>query len=222
MVPVTPISADAPRLATELALLRDDLLEHGWEEHQVDELGIELGSASRGDHLRCRFRTAPVAVTSVVRHRVEGVGESYDARGERNALSAQSVGVALPVPPFMVRDDAFRQVGVERGDGCEDVGPAPRMRVDLTSFRWREVGALVNDVEERFVDLSNVMKQGDPLDDFFLMLVELCGIGKDERVGSNASHVSARLGVVGVDGVEQRLERCGGESLSRLSAVALA
>src|SRR5689334_2050718 len=105
MVSATPISVNAPRLATELALLRDDLLEHWWEEHQVHELGIELCAAPRGDHLRCRLRTAAVAVSSVVRHRVERVGQGDDPRGKRNALPTHSVGIALPVPTFVVRDD---------------------------------------------------------------------------------------------------------------------
>ena len=41
----------------------------------------------------------------------------------------------------------------------------------------------------------------------------LGGVGEDERIGGDAADVGAGLGIVGVDGVEQRLERGGGEAL---------
>ena len=46
-----------------------------------------------------------------------------------------------------------------------------------------------------------------------LVLGELGRIGEDQGVCGDAAHVGPGFGVVGVDRVEQRLERGGGESL---------
>ena len=54
------------------------------------------------------------------------------------------------------------------------------------------------------------------------MLVEAGGVGDDERVGGHAAHVHAGVGIVGLDGVEQRLERGAGEPLHGLAGAALA
>ena len=78
----------------------------------------------------------------------------------------------------------------------------------------RERVVVVDDVEERLVDLADVVKERDALDARCTRARrELGGVGEDERVGGDAAHVRAGLGVVRVDGVEQRFECGGGETL---------
>jgi hypothetical protein len=49
--------------------------------------------------------------------------------------------------------------------------------------------------------------------------VEIRGLAKDQRICRHPSDMSARLGVIGFDRVEQRLESCRSQSLrARISA----
>ena len=87
------------------------------------------------------------------------------------------------------------------------------MRRDGAPLRGGERVLVVDDVEERLVDLADVVEERDALDALALVLGEVGRVGEDERVGGDAAHVRAGFRVVGVDGVEQRLERGGGEPL---------
>src|SRR5688572_11380821 len=71
----------------------------------------------------------------------------------------------------------------------------------------RELGWIVKDVGERFVELSDVVEERDSLDTVQSLLVEPSGFAEEERVSRNTTDVSAGDGIVGVDGVEQCLER---------------
>jgi len=68
---------------------------------------------------------------------------------------------------------------------------------------------IVDDVEQRFVDLPNVVEECHSLDALALVLGEVGRLAEDQRVGGHATGVSARFGIVRVDGIEQRLQ-CGG------------
>jgi len=80
----------------------------------------------------------------------------------------------------------------------------------------------VDDVEQCFVNLADIVKQGDAFDGTLPSLVESGGIRDDQGVRRHAADVLASLGVVRLDGVEQRLEAGGGESFHRSAATALA
>ena len=96
------------------------------------------------------------------------------------------------------------------------------MGVDRPPLGRGEPGVVVHDVEQRLVDLADVVKERHPLDRALRMLVEVGGVGDDQRVGRHPAHVHAGVGIVGLDGVEQRLERCAGEPLHGLAGAALA
>ena len=195
------VFANTSRAKIELPLLRDDLIEDRWEEHQVDELRVELCSASRFDDLRRRFGAASVAISSAVGHGIEGIGKGHDPRRQWYAPTFEFVGIAGSIPAFMMREDAFCQIRIEGCERRQNLGAALRMRRDLSSLGGREPGVLVDDVEKRLVDLSDVVKQGDALHDLLLMVGELCRVGDDEGVGGDPSDMRAGLGVVGVDRV---------------------
>jgi hypothetical protein len=80
----------------------------------------------------------------------------------------------------------------------------------------------VNDVEERFVNLSNVVKERDTLDVPLLVIVELRGIREGECVGGDAADVGAGFSIVCVDRVEEDLETRSGHALTGLAAAAFA
>jgi hypothetical protein len=90
---------------------------------------------------------------------------------------------------------------------------------DRSAFSGGEMRILVNDVEERLIDLPNVVEESDALDDLSLVGIELRGVGDDQRVGGNTSHVSAGLRVVRVDGIEERLEARRGHPLGALAVM---
>src|SRR5215207_8296953 len=78
---------------------------------------------------------------------------------------------------------------------------------------------IVNDVEERFVDLSDVMKERHALDALALVLREIGGLAENERVGGDAAHMGPRFRVVGVDRVEDGLQCGGSEALGSASGL---
>jgi hypothetical protein len=149
-----------------------------------------------------------------VRDRVEGVGDAYDAGWQRNLASAQPARVAFPVPPLVVGQDAVAQVPVEESQRPKDFGAATRVRGNKAPLAGAQRGALMDDVEEGRVDLPNVVEECDPLEAAAGVVVQLGRASDDERVRRDAPDVSAGGVVVGVDRVEESLERCGGKTLA--------
>ena len=190
-----------------------DSLPDWWKEHEIDELGIELATPLSGDRVGGVLGAACVAVATTVRDRVEGVGDGDDARREGDAAAPQAARVSAAVPAFVVREDALRELGVKAAERGEDLGSAPRVRGDRATGFGGEGFLFVDDVEERLVDLSDVVKERDPLDGLALAAVESRCVGDDEGVRRDAAHVRAGLRVVRVDGVEECLERGAGETL---------
>jgi hypothetical protein len=73
----------------------------------------------------------------------------------------------------------------------------------------------VNDIEQRLVDLADVVKERNAFDGALVVFIELRSIGDDERTRGDPAHVHACDRVVGFDGVEERLEAGTGETLER-------
>ena len=162
------------------------------------------------------------AVPAGVRDRVEGVGDRDDARAQRNAPALEVPGVAGAVPSLVMRQHALGKIGIEMLQRREDVGAAPGVRHHRAPFRRREPGVVVKDVGDRLVDLADVVEQCDALDAVTRALVHVGRIGENQRIVGDAPDVGAGDGVVGVDGVEQRLERGGAEPLGVLARAAFA
>ena len=80
----------------------------------------------------------------------------------------------------------------------------------------------MNDVEQRLVDLADIVEERDALDVAERALVEVGGIGEDECITSDAADVRAGFCVVRVDRAQQRFEHGGGETLGSEAALALA
>src|SRR6185369_12379969 len=72
---------------------------------------------------------------------------------------------------------------------------------------WRELRRVVKDVRESLVELADVVEQRDPLDAVERSLIEPGGIAKNERIARDPTHVGACYGVVGIDGIQERLHR---------------
>jgi predicted methyltransferase len=77
------------------------------------------------------------------------------------------------------------------------------MREDLASFTGCETRVLVDDVEERFVNLPDIVEQRDALNDSSIVTIELRGFREDERVRGNSAHVCSGLSIVCVDCIEE-------------------
>jgi hypothetical protein len=71
----------------------------------------------------------------------------------------------------------------------------------------------VDDVEERGVDLPDVVEEGDALDRAPRAFIEARGSREHERIRRDAPHVRAGLAIVGVDGVDECFERGSGDAL---------
>ena len=199
-----------------------DAREHGREDEQVHELWVEGRAAAFEDDVAGDLGGASAAVAAVVGDGVEGVGDRDDAGRHRDASSLELAGIAGAVPPLVVREHAGGELRVEAVQGCEHVGTTLGVREDRSALGGGELAVVVDDVEERLVDLADVVKERDTLDDALVAVAQSGGVGEDEGVVGDAADVGAGLGVVGVDGVEERFEGGGGEPLGALPAGVLA
>ena len=199
----------------------ENSLEHRRKEHQIDELRIELRSAAGRDHIRGIAGATTFAISTAMRDGIEGVGERDDPRRQRYALAAQPPRISGAVPALVMRDHTFRELGIERGERSEYLGAALGMRGDCLTLGGREIGVLVNDVEQRLVDLADVVKERDALDVLFLVIIEMRGVGEDEGVGGDTTNVGASFGVVCVDRVEEDFQARRGDAFARLAPAVL-
>ncbi len=198
-----------------------ELPEHGRDEQQVDEVGIELRPSAVRDLHRGPFRTPGTAIVAAIRDDIEGVGDRDEARIERDASPPQTAWVAASVPSLVVGDDALSELRVEGREWREHFRAAQGMRQDGASLARGQLLGIVDDVEERLVNLSDVVKERDPLERAQLAVPQAGGVAKDQRVAGDSPDMLPGLMVIGLDGIEECLERGRRESLGALPASAL-
>jgi hypothetical protein len=191
------------RPPSEGALLFHDLLEDGRQQHQVDELRVELCATASGDHVGRGFRTTAMSIGAVVGNGIERVRERYDPGRERDLYSLKLVRIACSVPSLVMAEYTLGQIRIEGCERGKDIGASSRMREDLASFTGCETRVLVDDVEERFVNLPDIVEQRDALNDSSIVTIELRGFREDERVRGNSAHVCSGLSIVCVDCIEE-------------------
>jgi hypothetical protein len=218
---LSAIAAHDARPVEKPVPLALDAVEHWRQEHQVDERRVELRATAGGDYRRRLAYPAPIAITSTVGDGVKGVGEGNDARGEWNLRAAKAAWISRSIPPFVVREDAVGEIGVEWRQRGEHLGATCGMGGDLTSLGVGEFRALVDDVEQCFVNLADIVEESDALDAAALVIVQLGGVGEDERVCGDTADVRTGSRIVGVDGIQERLESGGSESFGGVTASAL-
>jgi hypothetical protein len=134
--------------------------------------------------------------------------------------AAQPARIPCAVPALVVGEDAVAQVGIEQGEGRDDVGAELRMGGDLPALLGGERMAVVRDVEQRLVHLADVVEQRHALDARPVALGEAARIGEDERDRGDAADVRPSGRVVRVDRVEERLQRGGGKPLDAAALTA--
>ena len=207
--------------ALKAAFRAHDLAEHGRQKHQVHELGIELGASAFEDDSLSFVRRPAVPIASAVRDDVERVRERDDTRGERDPVPPEAARISSSVPALMVRKHCLGQLGVKVPDRTQYLRASNRVRADGAALGWSQLAGLVHHIEERLVDLSNVMEQRGELDRASDTLVHSARIRDGEGVGGNATNVCPGLRIICVDGAQERLEGGGGKPLSSMAPAAL-
>jgi hypothetical protein len=122
----------------------------------------------------------------------------------------------------VMREDSLLQVGIEASEWLEHVRAATRVSGDGAAFGGGEVLDVVDDVEERLMDLANVVKEGDAQDAASSAPGKPCFLGEDEGVLRDAADVDAGIGIIGIDGAEERFEGGGGHAFGGLTLLKLA
>jgi hypothetical protein len=195
----------------------EDAFEHWGKDEEIHERRIELRTTSREDDVARNLGGPSGPVAARVRDGVERVRDGDDARGQWNPASFELARVSASVPSLVMREHSLWELGIEGLQRSEYVGAALRMRQYFAVFRRGEPPTVVNDVEQRLVDLPDVVEECDLFDDALLVVVEPRGVSKNKRIRGDSPDMCAGLCVIGVDGVEERLECCGGEALSCFS-----
>jgi hypothetical protein len=215
-----PVAATLAARSVLLDVGACEPLEHGRQQDQIDQRRVELLAAPSRDDLDGGVEPLTAAIPSVVRQRIERVGDRHDARGEWNALATQVTRVAAPVPPLVVGQDSIWQLGIERGERRQHVRAAARVRGDLASLCRGEARRIVDDVEQRLVDLADVVKQRHALYRAALTLGQAGRVGDDQSIRRNPTDVLPGLRVVGLDGVENRFQARSREAFDGLASSA--
>lgn len=194
--------------------------ENGRKQHDIHDRGIELRGARLEHDLRRFVEGAFVAIAPGVRHDIKGVRDGHYACRERNALSAQVTRVPRSVPALVMRQNGVGKLRMEAGNGREDIGAACGVSGDGPPFSGRELARLVDDIEERFVNLPDVVKEGGQLDRAPLGFIDAESVADDQGVIGDAANMGAGLLVVGVDRAQQRLETGGRKTFGALASAA--
>ena len=63
---------------------------------KIDQVGIELFASAVANDRDRRVDAASLPIAAIVRERVEGVGDRYHARFERNLVTAQMARISAP------------------------------------------------------------------------------------------------------------------------------
>jgi hypothetical protein len=163
-----------------------------------------------------------VTITPTVRDSVEAVGDGDHAGHERDPLSLQPAWIPGTIPTLVVRGDTLSQVRIKRAERREYIRTPLRMCPDRSPFLGRELRLLVKDVGQGSVKLADIMEERDSLDATQSALVEVSCLAEYESVYRDPANVGARLGVISIDRVEQRLESCRAQPLGSVAQLVLA
>jgi len=106
----------------------------------------------------------------------------------------------------------IREIRIKGAQRRQHFGATIRVRIDRAALCRGQRRVIVNDVEQRLVNFADVVEERDPLDAPALFFIQIGGAGEHQRVACDAADVRPRHRIVGVDGVEQRLERRGAEA----------
>lgn len=219
--PVTPVAAAEGVGLVQLAQRTDDLVEHGWKEKEIDELGVKLRSASAKNDLGGGARAATTAVSPRVGDRVVRVGDADDARLKRDLRTPQPAWISASVPGLVMRQHTLTEVRIEARQRLEHLGTALRMGRDELPFAFRELAVLVDHVVDGGVDFSDIMEERNALDAAYHRGLKIGGARENQRVRSHSTDVLAGFVVVRVDRVEQGFECRRRESLGGASCIQL-
>ena len=200
----------------------EDPLPHGRQKKDVDQVRIEERAATLEQDATGLFHGAAVTVLPPVSDGVEGVGDGDDACGERDTATLEPTRISRAIPTLVMRENTLLHVGIEAGQGLQHVGAATWVSGDGTAFGGSEALHVVDDVEQRFMDLADVVEERNASDAAFGVPGESRCVGEDERVLGDSADVHAGVGIIGVDGAEERFERGGGHAFSGLLRLQLA
>jgi hypothetical protein len=218
MVDISAVAAGWLTAAVVRLMRGRELLDHRRLQQQVDEVRVELRPSLSSD-FHCRsLSAARAAVMAAIRDDVERISNRRNACEKRNAAAGKPPGIAFSIPPFVVGQNAHRQLWIEWLQWREHVRSAPWMREDCAPLLGRQVCAVVHDVQERFMNLADVVEERDALDGSHVAIVEVSGVAEDEGVASHPTEVLARLVIGGFDSVQECFERCGSEAFATFSA----
>src|SRR5512141_801561 len=106
-----------------------------------------------------------------------------------------------------------RQSRIKRRERSQHVGPALWICHHRSPLVRRESRVFVEDVSECLVNLADVVKESDTLDASANSLVESGCVAENQREARNPPNVRAGYGVIGVDRIQQSLQRRRSEAL---------
>ena len=190
-----------------------DIFDDRRAQEKIDQVGIELSASAVRDDPDGRLERARVTVWPRLSDRIERVGNSDDARFDRDRVSQELARIASAIPSLVVRQNPLGQIRIERSKRLENFRAFAWMRHHGIALVPCKPLRVVHDVRDRAIDFAYVVEERDPLDAALFALIEIGCASERQRVVGDTPDMRAGLGVVGVDGVQETFERRGSESL---------
>jgi hypothetical protein len=183
-----------------------DILDNRRAQEKINQVGVELSTSAVRDDPHRGLECARVTVWPRLRHCIERIGDRNDARFDRDGFALEFTRIPRAIPPLVVRENSLGQIRIERSQRLENFCAFPRMSHYGVALASREPLCVVHDIRDRAVDLADVVKEGDALHAALLALVEIGCARERERIVRDTPDMSAGLGVVGVDCVQEAFE----------------
>jgi hypothetical protein len=120
----------------------------------------------------------------------------------------------------MVRKNALAEIGIKDGYRLENLGSFFRMLANSAPLLGSELGRFMENVKERFVEFSNVMKEGNPLDAMLFALIQAGSFRETNGVGRNTPYMRSRDRIIRIDRIQQRFHRGCGKPFSAYPVIA--
>ena len=182
---------------------------------RAHDVGVELGSGAPRKFFSSFGGSARLLVRANRCHHVKRVGDCDDARCERDVGAAQTVRIAIAIPPFVVFTNGTNGFTQPAGQRRRQLCTNARMALDCLVFVRCERVWFVEDLERDF-ELADVVQECSPS-----QIVDLC-FRKSElltnhlRIGTDPLGVSTRQPVMPAEiGNELQQTLCGESGLVR-------
>jgi hypothetical protein len=138
---------------------------------KIHEVRIKLLGAAEQNRFGSFRKTSTFTVPATMCDRVEGVSDCDNPGSHWNACPLEPLRISTSIPSLVVRHDALTEIRIENRYRCEHVCALFGMLPHGAALLRAQFGRFMENVEERFIQFADVMKESDSLDTVLLTVI---------------------------------------------------